>query len=104
MSSTGTSLPFAFVPSAGTWPGALGDFVASACNVYAGSWMESSGPSQLELEVLGYDPMIPAQPQSAKLQIPSVILELLFDAALNPCRQSHVIEKDAQDEGDEKEE
>jgi aromatic-L-amino-acid/L-tryptophan decarboxylase len=43
---------FAFIPFAGTWPGALGDFVASACNVYAGSWMESAGPSQLELEVL----------------------------------------------------
>lgn len=45
---------FAFVPAAGTWPGALGDFVASACNVYAGSWMESAGPSQLETEVLGW--------------------------------------------------
>ncbi len=45
---------FAFVPAAGTWPGALGDFVASACNVYAGSWMESAGPTQLEMEVLGW--------------------------------------------------
>jgi aromatic-L-amino-acid/L-tryptophan decarboxylase len=45
---------FAFVPGSGTWPGALADFVASACNVYAGSWMESAGPSQLELEVLGW--------------------------------------------------
>ncbi len=44
----------AFVPFAGTWPGALGDLVASACNVYAGSWMESAGPSQVELEVLGW--------------------------------------------------
>jgi aromatic-L-amino-acid decarboxylase len=43
---------FAFVPFAGTWPGALGDFVASACNLYTGSWMESAGPTQLELEVL----------------------------------------------------
>ena len=45
---------FAFLPFAGTWPGALGDFIASACNVYAGSWMESAGPSQVELEVLGW--------------------------------------------------
>ncbi len=45
---------FAFVPFAGTWPGALGDFVASACNFYAGSWMESAGPTQLELEILGW--------------------------------------------------
>ena len=45
---------FAYVPFAGTWPGALGDFVASACNVYAGSWQEAAGPTQLELEVLGW--------------------------------------------------
>ncbi len=45
---------FAFIPFSGTWPGALGDLVASACNVYAGSWMESAGPSQVELEVLGW--------------------------------------------------
>ncbi|MDQ6605422.1 MAG: aminotransferase class V-fold PLP-dependent enzyme [Actinomycetota bacterium] len=44
----------AFIPFAGTWPGALGDFIASACNIYAGSWMESAGPSQLELEVLDW--------------------------------------------------
>ena len=44
----------AFIPFCGTWPGALGDFVASACNVYAGSWMEGAGPTQLELEVLGW--------------------------------------------------
>ena len=45
---------FAFVPFGSTWPAALGDFVASALNVYAGSWMESAGPSQVELEVLGW--------------------------------------------------
>jgi aromatic-L-amino-acid/L-tryptophan decarboxylase len=45
---------FGFVPFAGTWPGALGDLIASACNLYVGSWMESVGPSQVELEVLGW--------------------------------------------------
>ena len=45
---------FAYVPFSGTWPGALGDFVASAANVYAGSWQEAAGPTQLELEVLGW--------------------------------------------------
>ena len=54
MSRVGHPRFFAFVPSCGTWPGALGDLVASACNVYAGSWMESAGPSQVELEVLGW--------------------------------------------------
>ena len=33
---------------------ALGDFLASALNIYAGSWMESSGPSQVELQVLDW--------------------------------------------------
>jgi len=45
---------FAFIPGSGTWPGALGDFIASAANVYAGSWMESAGVTQLELEVLDW--------------------------------------------------
>ena len=45
---------FAFIPGSSTWPGALGDFLASALNIYAGSWMESSGPSQLELQVLDW--------------------------------------------------
>jgi len=45
---------FGFVPFAGTWPGALGDLIASACNLYAGSWMESAGASQVELEVLSW--------------------------------------------------
>jgi aromatic-L-amino-acid decarboxylase len=54
---------FAFVPGSPTWPGALGDFIASATNVYAGSWMESAGVSQIELDVvrwfaewIGYPP------------------------------------------------
>ena len=45
---------FAFIPANGTFPGALGDFIASAMNVYAGSWMESAGPSRLELVVLDW--------------------------------------------------
>src|SRR5581483_1941542 len=54
----GTRIPhpayFAFIPSSGTWPGALGDFVASAANIDAGSWMEAAGVTQVELEVLGW--------------------------------------------------
>ena len=45
---------FGFIPFAGTWPGALGDLIASGCNLYAGSWMEAAGVSQVELEVLGW--------------------------------------------------
>ena len=45
---------FAFIPACGTWPGALGDLLASALNIYAGSWMEAAGPSHLELIVLDW--------------------------------------------------
>ena len=45
---------FAFIPGSGTWPGVLGDFVTAAYNVYAGSWQESAGPSQVELTVLDW--------------------------------------------------
>lgn len=43
---------FAFIPACGTFPAALGDFIASALNIYGGSWMEAAGPSQVELLVL----------------------------------------------------
>ena len=45
---------FAFISYCGTWPGALGDFIASATNIYASTWLESAGPSQVELEVLDW--------------------------------------------------
>ncbi len=35
-------------------PGAVGDFIASALNVYVGSWMEAAGPSQVELTVIDW--------------------------------------------------
>jgi aromatic-L-amino-acid/L-tryptophan decarboxylase len=43
---------FAFIPTGGTWPGALGDLITSALNIYAGAWMEAAGPTQAELEVV----------------------------------------------------
>jgi aromatic-L-amino-acid/L-tryptophan decarboxylase len=45
---------FGYIPGAGTWPAALGDLIASATNIDAGAWREASGPSQLELTVLGW--------------------------------------------------
>ncbi|MBI4409011.1 MAG: aminotransferase class I/II-fold pyridoxal phosphate-dependent enzyme [Gemmatimonadetes bacterium] len=44
----------AFIPSCPTWPGILGDLLASGFNVFQGTWLESSGPSQLELVVLDW--------------------------------------------------
>jgi glutamate/tyrosine decarboxylase-like PLP-dependent enzyme len=42
----------AYVPGEGTWPGALGDLIASTYNIDVGNWIESAGPSHLELIVL----------------------------------------------------
>jgi aromatic-L-amino-acid decarboxylase len=43
---------FAFVPGGGTFPGALGDFLASGLNVFTGTWLGSAGGSHLEQVVL----------------------------------------------------
>jgi aromatic-L-amino-acid decarboxylase len=45
---------FGYIPGAGTWPAALGDLIASATMIDAGSWREAVGPSALELTVLGW--------------------------------------------------
>ena len=39
-------------PGAATFPGALGDLIASALNIEASNWLDSPGPSHLELTVL----------------------------------------------------
>jgi glutamate/tyrosine decarboxylase-like PLP-dependent enzyme len=44
----------AYIPGESTWPGALGDLVASTYNIDVGNWQESAGPTQLELTVLGW--------------------------------------------------
>ena len=44
----------AFIPGEGTWPGALGDLIASALNIDTCWWLGSSGPSALELVVLDW--------------------------------------------------
>lgn len=45
---------FAFIPSCPTWPGLLGDFLAAGHSIFQGTWLESAGPSALELVVLGW--------------------------------------------------
>lgn len=45
---------FAFVPSCPTWPGILGDFLAAGYNSFQGTWLESAGPSTVELVVLDW--------------------------------------------------
>lgn len=45
---------FAFIPSCPTWPGLLGDFLARGHSLFQGTWLESAGPSTLELLVLDW--------------------------------------------------
>jgi len=45
---------FGFVPSAPTWPGVLADFMASAYNINACTWLVASGPSQIELVIMDW--------------------------------------------------
>jgi aromatic-L-amino-acid decarboxylase len=45
---------FGYIPSSPTWPGVLGDFLASGVNVFQGTWLQSAGPSTVELVVLDW--------------------------------------------------
>jgi aromatic-L-amino-acid decarboxylase len=45
---------FAFIPSSPTWPSVLGDLLATGFNIFQGTWLESAGPSQLELVVMDW--------------------------------------------------
>lgn len=40
---------FGFVPGPSNYVGVLGDFLASGFNVFAGTWLEGSGPAEVEL-------------------------------------------------------
>jgi aromatic-L-amino-acid/L-tryptophan decarboxylase len=45
---------FAFIPASSTFPGALGDLIASALDIDVGSWSSAAGPSHLESIVLDW--------------------------------------------------
>jgi aromatic-L-amino-acid/L-tryptophan decarboxylase len=45
---------FAYVPSCPTWPGILGDFLASGVNTFQGTWLQSAGTSTVELVVIDW--------------------------------------------------
>lgn len=56
---------FAFVPSSPVWASILGDWLATGYNVFQGTWLESAGPSQLELVVLDWFREWLGMPESA---------------------------------------
>jgi glutamate/tyrosine decarboxylase-like PLP-dependent enzyme len=45
---------FAFVPGPSNFIGVLGDALAAGFNVFAGTWLEASGPTQVELVVIDW--------------------------------------------------
>lgn len=45
---------FAFIPSAPNFASILAEVLAAGTNVFAGTWLESSGPSQVELVVIDW--------------------------------------------------
>ena len=55
----------AFVPSSPTWPSVVADFLATGYNVFQGTWLESPGPSQVELVVTDWFRSWLEMPESA---------------------------------------
>jgi glutamate/tyrosine decarboxylase-like PLP-dependent enzyme len=45
---------FAFVPSPGNFVSAMADALASGFNVFAGTWLEASGPAEIELVTIDW--------------------------------------------------
>ena len=56
---------FAFIPSPGNFVSVLADALASGFNVFAGTWLEGSGPAQIELVVLDWLRQLCGLPETA---------------------------------------
>jgi glutamate/tyrosine decarboxylase-like PLP-dependent enzyme len=56
---------FAFVPGPSNFVGAMADALASGFNVFAGTWLEGSGPAQVELVTLDWLRQMVGLPPSA---------------------------------------
>jgi len=56
---------FAFIPSAPNFVSVLADALVAGTNVFAGTWLESSGPSQVELIVIDWFKQILGMPARA---------------------------------------
>ena len=61
---------FAFIPSAPNFASILADALVAGTNVFAGTWLESSGPSQVELVVIDwFKAMLGLPPEAAGLLV-----------------------------------
>src|SRR5258708_31598764 len=56
---------FAFVPSPGNFVSVMADALASGFNVFAGTWLEASGPTQIELVTIDWLRQLCGLPDSA---------------------------------------
>jgi glutamate/tyrosine decarboxylase-like PLP-dependent enzyme len=56
---------FAFIPSAPSFISILGDMLTAGTNVFAGTWFESAGPSQVEILVIDWFKQILGLPPEA---------------------------------------
>jgi glutamate/tyrosine decarboxylase-like PLP-dependent enzyme len=56
---------FAFVPSPGNFVSVMADALVSGFNVFAGTWMEASGPAMIELQTLEWLRQICSLPETA---------------------------------------
>ena len=57
---------FGFVPGPGNYVGALADFLTSGFNVFAGTWLEASGPAQIEIVTIDWLKELCGLPGSAR--------------------------------------
>lgn len=57
---------FAFIPSAPNFASILADALVAGSNVFAGTWLESSGPSQVELIVIDWFKQLLGLPPGAR--------------------------------------
>jgi aromatic-L-amino-acid/L-tryptophan decarboxylase len=56
---------FAFIPSAPTFVSILAEALVAGANVFAGTWLESSGPSEVELVVIDWFKRMLGLPETA---------------------------------------
>jgi aromatic-L-amino-acid decarboxylase len=56
---------FAFIPGPSNFVGALADFFRAGYNIFAGSWLEGSGPAMVEMVTLDWIRQLAGYPESA---------------------------------------
>lgn len=56
---------FAFVPGPANFVGIAADMLAAAANVFAGTWLEGSGPAAIELQTIAWLAKLAGMPESA---------------------------------------